>query len=329
MRGWWCALAAVTLLAAGCGDDEASSAAPAGGEQPDGEPAEQPGADDPTARQAARAGTAWYPGTKAALDAKVDGLLADVGATPAPARAVLVPHASLKYSGHVQAAAYARVEAPDVAIVLASDHDLAGEALAIWTEGPWLVPGYALYTEQEAAASLMAAFPELKPDRAAFDNHPPELQMPFLARLNPALRLVVIAFHDNSRNDFKGFSPERTRALGAALADVIRELEADGQRVLIAATTDLIHYEPLADAERQHDDLLGYIEALDVEGLHAYVTAESTSICGEVPTAVMMATVEALGATPADVEEVARDTSASINSDEEAVVGYTGVVIWR
>jgi AmmeMemoRadiSam system protein B len=287
----------------------------------------QPGADEPGARPWMNA-EGFYEEDPRELYQTLDGLLDEArGEAPRPARAVLVPHAGLRYSGHIQASVFARVEVPEVVVILASDHNLEGAPLAIWGQGPWLVPGYAVGVRQDLSDRLREAIPDLVQDEAPFAGHPAEMQVVFLPHLNPEAQVVVVAIHDNSRNHFPDFTKERVEALGAALAGFLQELEDEGQPALLLTTTDLVHREPLEVTRAKDERLRELIAALDVEGLHDYVTQEQISICGEVPTALMMSALRHLG--HREMEVISFGDSYDINNKPDSVTGYVGGITWR
>jgi MEMO1 family protein len=289
-------------------------------------PEPQPGEDDPTARQMEKAG-AWYPADPDALDTDVAALLDAVGTqTPRNASVMLTPHASLKFSGPTAAEAFARVAVPDRVILLAPDHWGDGAPAAIWNEGPWLIPGHAIEIDDALVAELSAALPDLVPDRVAFQNHEEEMQLPFLQLLHPEVKIAPIAIFDNSRNHFKDFDIARLEAFGTAIAGVIRAHAEAGEHVMLLTTTDLVHHEALALAEEQDPALMSHVAALDVEGLYAYVNDNAVSICGEIPTAIMMIVARELGAS--EIEIIARGSSLHANPDEADVIGYPAAAAW-
>lgn len=294
----------------------------------DGEmPFVQPGADDPSARQMTQAG-GWYPEDPVELDADVGALLDAVGAPPTrDAIALLTPHASLRFSGPTAAEAFARVTVPDRIILLAPDHWGDGPPAAIWTEGPWLVPGHAIAIDDALVAELQAALPDLQSDRVAFDHHEEEMQLPFLQYMHPDTAIAPIAIFDNSRNHFKDFDVARIEEWGSALAEIVASHAAAGEHVMILATTDLVHHETAALADEQDPALMDYVAGLDVEGLHTYVTSNEVSICGEIPTAIMMVAVRELGAAGIDV--LAIGDSLDANPDEADVIGYPAAAAWK
>jgi hypothetical protein len=289
----------------------------------------QPGADDPNARPWAYAGS-WFEEDPAERAETITEMLDSVELAegePRDAVALIAPHAKISASGPTAAQAYARVTPPTRVIMLASDHSEEGPPISIWEEGPWLLPGVAFETDEEATARLMELLPDLEPSRDAFDDHEIELHLPFLEQLNPELELVSLAFHDNSRSHFENFDPQRIDDFGAAIAELYSELSDEGERVLLVASVDMTHHEPLSDVERKDEKLTEYITTLNVDGLFEYVTEKEISICSEVPAALLMAALSHLGYD--SIEEVSRGNSLHSSMDEQDVVGYLAAIAWE
>lgn len=311
MRSWL--VAAGFALASACAPDE--------------EPFEQPGANDPSARHWTQA-PAWYPEDPDELDAEVQALLDAVGADdPRDAIAILTPHAGLNTSGPTAAEAYARTTIGPRVIVLAPDHWGDGAHTAIWPGGPWLVPGHAIAVDADLTESLRAALPDLVDDRVPFDNHEEEMQLPFLQLLNPDVEVAWVAIFDNSRHFFEEFDVARIEAWGEALAGLLRAEAEAGRPVLLVTTTDLTHRETLDVQEAEDDRLVEYIGALDIDGLYDYVTTEEISMCGEIPTAIMMATLRALGRD--SMEIIAHGSDFHHSNNPESVIGYPAAAAWQ
>jgi hypothetical protein len=300
----------------------ASACAPA----PDEEPFVQPGLDDPEARAWTKAGT-WYPKDPDELDDDVESLLSSIDDAPRSALAILTPHAGLSTSGPTAAEVYARTEIPDRVLILAPDHWGDGALAAIWPGGPWLIPGHAIAMDDELREALRAALPDLEDDRVPFDNHEEEMQLPFLQSLHPDVKIAGVAISDNSRIHFEEFDVARITAWGDALAVLLTAEAEAGRPVLLVTTTDLTHHETL-DVNTEIDaTLLDYVAALDIEGLHEYVTSNEITMCGEIPTAVMMATLRALGRD--SMEIVAAGNNYHHSMDPEDVIGYPAAAAWQ
>ena len=323
--------ALAAAIAPGCGwlgGDEAPKKKKGKKKAASEEPAEpQVGADDPTARKPVRAGEGDA-GTAEKLDNQVKKLIDAVpGATPAKAAAVLTPHGGVKHSGPTAAEVWARVEVPPVVVILAPNHWNDGERLAVWTEGPWLVPGHALAVDAELTARLRHHMPDLKPDRAAFGHHEVELLLPFLQYKRPDVRLVVVAMRDNEKKHYPQTSVDEITKLGAGLAAFLQELDASGTEHLLLMTTDLSHYVPQAKAQADDTRLMDHIVRYDVEGLYQSVTTDKISICGELPVSVGMDALRRLGRPAMQWHTLGNNLHSSKKPD--AVVGYPGAILWR
>lgn len=293
-------------------------------------PETQPGGDAAGARHWYRAGD-WYPEDPSALSRAVADLLADAS-PPAPrrARAILTPHASLNASGPIAAEVYGRVTAPDVALVIAPNHARHGDPAAIWPGGPWLMPGVALQTDDEASGRLEElAQGALSFDAEAFEHdnaHPSEMQMPFISRLFPEAMLVVVSLFDNQAVIYPDTDLGALQKLGDAVAELVTEIEEGGREVLLIGTTDLSHYQPAEVAEKQDAELMPPIEAFDEEGLEQVVRGDELSICGEVAVTIWTQALRQLGYSKLDFA-VRGDSRKVTGSD--AVVGYPGGIVWR
>jgi AmmeMemoRadiSam system protein B len=152
------------------------------------------------------------------------------------------------------------------------------------------------------------------------------MQLPFLQLLQPEVTIAPIAIMDNSRNHFRDFDAARIDAGGSAIAGILEAHAAAGAHVLLVATTDLVHHEQLALAEEQDPAMLEMVAALDIDGLYQYVTEDAVSICGEIPTAIMMSVVSKLGGT--QIEILARGNSLHANPDEADIIGYPAAAAW-
>lgn len=272
-----------------------------------------------------------YPGERVELDQTVTKLLQEAGDFEArKAFAIVTPHAGFAFSGHVQATAFARIEMPDTVIMITPKHHGEGESPAFWDDGPFIIPGHAV----ELRKDLIERFQELAPEEAPHDpeaflhtrNHPLENQLPWITTMNPDAKIVPFAIYDNSARDFVGWDPERVEQWGKALADLIRELEEEGEEVLVVTSTDLVHRIPLADSDIRDAKLMEHIVNLDVQGLYDYTVESEVSICGEIPVAVTMAAAVELGYTKTEL--TLRDTSFHKQQNPDSVVGYGSAIFW-
>ncbi|MCO5172078.1 MAG: AmmeMemoRadiSam system protein B [Planctomycetes bacterium] len=264
----------------------------------------------------ARFAGAWYPDGAEALAACVDAALAAArDGAPAPARAVVAPHAGYRYSLPIAAAAYARVVVPEVVVVLCPNHTVPPPIVSAWSGGPWRTPLGAVAVAADLLERLRAASPLVVAEaRAHRDEHAVELHLPLLQRLRAGrpLRVAPVVVAAPRTEDLL--------ALGDALADAI-----GGDDVLVVASSDMNHHEPADVTRRKDERALRPLLALDPAGLLAACEAERVSMCGVRPTAVALQAARRLGATRAELARYGH--SGEVSGDDRRVVGYAGVVV--
>jgi hypothetical protein len=227
----------------------------------------------------------------------------------------VVPHAGYMYSGHVAGAVYSSFEIPARLILIGPRHFPRGESLAILSEGSWASPLGEAKIDSELAAELKREFPRLREDAVAHEReHSLEVQIPFLQRLRGDFRFVPIVLG----TDRYGVLEE----LGHAVAKVAA---AQSEPVMVAASSDMNHYESDAITRVKDERAIARVLALDPRGLYDTVRGEGITMCGMAAAVVMLVAVRDLGATNAELVRYA--TSGDINGDREHVVGYAGIVI--
>ena len=227
----------------------------------------------------------------------------------------MVPHAGHVYSGQVAGRTLAEAVLGDTVILLGPNHTGKGAAVAVWPDGTWLFPGGGLEVDGELAREVIRTCPAAQSDTAAhLYEHSLEVNLPFLAAANPALRIVPVAIAQPDLPTLK--------ELGHSLAEVIR---GSGKTVSLVVSSDMNHF--LDDGETRRRDRLALdrIEALDPEGLFQTVRAQSISMCGVLPMTVGLMAAKELGATRAEVVRYA--TSGDVNREYAQVVGYAGVIV--
>ncbi len=254
----------------------------------------------------------FYPEDPAELAEELDRLLGPAGDS-APAVGAIVPHGGLRASGPVAAAVFARVDIPSVVVLLCSSH--VGDATrgSIMTHGTFRLPGGAVPIDTRVAEELRSLALLVEDEGAHRNEHALEVQLPFLVRRNPRVRIVPIVF---------GPLPAATCVrIGNSLADLVNSHSRD---VLVVAATNLTHYAPVDVVAERDARMLDCMRALDVEGLFAAVDP-ARDMDGLVPASIVLAAARAAGATGANV--VARGDSSAWSGDRERAVGYAGLVI--
>jgi AmmeMemoRadiSam system protein B len=261
----------------------------------------------------------FYAEGPAQLERTVRELFDAVGpAPPRPARGAVAPHAGYRYSGLTAAHVFARLDVPPLVVILAPNHTgvcRAPGGASLWEAGAFRTPLGDVAVDDAFARALVLASPLVGTDHAAHaDEHAVEVELPFLQLKRADVRIVPLVLAWDAW--------ERCLALGEALARVV-----DGwpDPVLLLASSDLNHYEPAATSEPKDRRALEAVAALDGAELLTRCRRERISMCGRAPAATVLAATRALGARSAQVVHYSH--SGMVSGDDDAVVGYGGVVI--
>ncbi|HEX9192102.1 MAG TPA: AmmeMemoRadiSam system protein B, partial [Candidatus Deferrimicrobiaceae bacterium] len=152
----------------------------------------------------------FYPRTASGLSRTLRELTRDIPEKLA-AIAVVSPHAGDVYSGPVAGELFSSIRVPSRAVVFCPNHTGVGADVAIMSRGAWRMPWGDVPVEEELAERMMAACPLLREDDSAhLSEHSLEVQLPFLHRFRPDIRIVPVALGH--------LSLEECRALGEATA---------------------------------------------------------------------------------------------------------------
>jgi len=264
-------------------------------------------------RPAAVAGR-FYPGTADELNRMLDALL-PAQTERQPWAGAMVPHAGWIYSGRLAAEVFSRIEFPSRVIVVCPKHNPHGADWAVAPHQTWSLPGTSVESDPELARQLAEAVPGLELDAAAHAReHAIEVQLPLLARLAPASRVVGIAIH--------GAGFEQLEKFADRLAEVLRSLP---EQPLLVVSTDMNHYAGDADTRRLDRMALDCIQRLRPDQLYETVTENRISMCGMAPAVLVMETLKRL-ARLNRCEPVGYATSADASGDTSRVVGYAGML---
>jgi len=219
------------------------------------------------------------------------------------------------YSGHVAGAVYGAVAVPQTALILGLNHTGVGSQAAVMSRGVWAMPMGDVVIDEDLARVLLDSSRYLEDDvQAHLYEHSLEVQVPFLQYRQPGLAIVPVCL---------GSLPiEVCQEIGAAVAAAVQRA---GRPVLIVASTDMTHYEPLARAEEQDGLAIERILSLDPAGLYKVVRDRRISMCGVVPTTVALVAALGLGAKACRLVRYA--TSGDITGDYSRVVGYAGFIL--
>ena len=253
----------------------------------------------------------------------ISDMVAGADGPAVAALGAVVPHAGYVYSGAVAGRVYGAIEVPRDVIILGPNHTGIGDRGAVWHCGAWQIPGRSVPIADDLAARVLAHSDQLSPNVDAHrDEHSLEVQVPFLVARRSDVRIVPIVLGGR-------WSAAECRALGRALASAIDE---HGAPVLVVASSDM-HHQGLDDLPpgRLTEELVSEkdayafdrLEAFDADGLLDVCRREHITMCGVVPTAVMLHTTRIRGADR--VESLAHTNSHEVaGGDRRWVVGYAG-----
>ncbi len=165
-------------------------------------------------------------------------------AMPAPAKAVVAPHAGYIYSGPIAGSAYASLAAQaaqaapasrvERVILLGPSHRVAFAGLATSGAGVFETPIGPVAVDREAVASLVQAGLAREFEPAHANEHSLEVQLPFLKQVFPDVRVVPLLAGDD---DWRAAE----RALDALWG---------GDETAVVVSSDLSHYHDYATARK-------------------------------------------------------------------------------
>lgn len=228
---------------------------------------------------------------------------------------IMVPHAGYVYSGAIAGQVYDRVEIPDQIILLGPNHHGDGHHGAVYPGGSWTTPLGDIQINESLAKTLVESSPSLEFDTTAHKReHSLEVQVPFIQYLNRQAQLVPICL---------GYQPlEYLLEISKSIAEVVKN---SSDSILIIASTDMTHFES-ADSALIKDRLaLDCVETLDAEGLFRIVVEERISMCGFIPTVVLLKVASLLGALQSEI--VVYGNSGDVTQNYSDVVAYAGAII--
>jgi len=256
----------------------------------------------------------WYPGNPGALRADLSTYLGQ-GADGKKSVAVVAPHAGYMYSGPVAGAVYARVEVPEIVVVLAVNHRGVGAPAAVMAAGSWETPLGRVPVEEDFVLRLMRNTALLQDDARAHEKeHSLEMHLPFLQQRNPGFRLVPICLQQ--------LSYPACLELGGGLAKTIKE---SPRGVLLVASTDMTHFETRESARKKDMTAIQRVLEVDPEGLYQTVQKSRISMCGYIPTTAVLCACRELGVRKGEL--VRYTTSGEVSGDFSSVVGYAGILL--
>ena len=180
----------------------------------------------------------FYPETRCACDSQIDEFLsanASPRELPSTLYGGIVPHAGWVYSGAVAVEVFRALAAsrqPDVLILFGGVHGYRGRKAALFASGRWETPLGTVEIDARLAERILSHTNLVTPDSHAHEEeHSLEVQLPFVQRLFPGVKVVPIMVPP-------------TPAASEVGEAVARTIEVYDYHALVVGTTDLTHYGP-------------------------------------------------------------------------------------
>jgi AmmeMemoRadiSam system protein B len=256
----------------------------------------------------------FYPDQAEALWKQVRGF-DNAKNTRQNAIAAMCPHAGLIYSGAVAAQVYSSISIPETFILIGPNHTGLGEKISISAEGTWEIPSANIEIDRELAETLLDKLPAASTNPEAHTyEHSLEVQLPFIKHNAPQAKIVPITV--------KGITHDDIGLTAKAIAEVIQETQ---KKVMIIASSDMSHFLSEDDARALDQLAIDKVLGLNPDGLVQTVQEKNISMCGYIPTAIMLHAALQLGAKEAELLRYA--TSGETSGDYTSVVGYAAIVV--
>lgn len=265
----------------------------------------------------------FYPADQHRLNAALDRLLGEAPSVEGilPPRGLLVPHAGWLFSGQIAADAFKAASKGEygVVVIFGANHTAGGFGkVALPTSNAFASPVGTLPIDSKVIERLADDPLCHKDDRPHSSEHSIEVQLPFLCRLFPDVPIVPCIIGTTDLED------------SAAFGERAAMLTAD-RDPLFVASSDLSHYPDGTSAKRLDSEVVGAIEAMDLNGFQEVVRRFpansgdlSTRACGDGAIAALIGAMQRLGAAcPAKISTV--HSGETIFGESDRVVGYASL----
>jgi MEMO1 family protein len=228
----------------------------------------------------------------------------------------VAPHAGYIYSGPCAAHLYAVLDkSVHRAILLGVNHQARGHRAALGPWESWQTPLGPVPVDAQLQDFIASRIAFMKSDaQAHVDEHSIEVHLPFLQRVLQEFTFLPISL--------AWLDLEECAQVGVAIAEACRAQSASNVKTVILASSDLSHYLSPQRTMELDQAALEKIVSLDPRGLLSVVRERDISMCGVLPTVVMLYAATSLGATRARLLKHCHSGDAMPMRN---VVGYASV----
>lgn len=277
---------------------------------------------DVIVREALGAGR-WFPGNGKELKQMVEGYMAEARVEPIKGRivAAIAPHAGYIYSGKVAGYTFRAIRdnaetwgRPDTVVILGLGHRGGFQGVALMDGDVLRTPLGDAALDTAGAAAMAATSPRIRLDyRPHAGEHSAENEVPFVQAALPGVPIIVGLVGDHDPK---------------TLADLVAGLEAlsDKKRILVVASTDMLHDPDYGLVTRTDKETLKRVEAMDISGIEKDWDYSKQTFCGIGPVLAAMRYAEHKGCKQGTVLFYRNSGDDFPDSRGRWVVGYGAVV---
>ena len=197
--------------------------------------------------------------------------------------AYVSPHAGYEYSGKTAAYTYkalsmnAHIKDIDSIVLVGPNHTGIGTQVSV-SAADWETPLGIVRNDLELSRAIVESSSNAEFDESAHgEEHSIEVQLPFLQHLgiDKKAAFICMGYQDLETSD----------DLASAIVNAADKL---GRNVVVIASSDFNHYEPVKAGEKKDRALFGKIESLDYAAFNRLVEGIGSSACGYGPITVAM-----------------------------------------
>lgn len=259
----------------------------------------------------------FYESDAGKLSQQIDSFLQNVKQDTLPSGkilALIVPHAGYDYSGQVAAHAYRLVQGKDyqTIVIIGTSHQHGFRGCSIYPQGAYETPLGTVGVDETLAAELSKATGFEYIPQAHLQEHSIEVQIPFIQKTLPHVKIVPIVMGVPSRWTIT--------SLAKALSEVL-----PGRKTLVIASTDLSHYFPKQKANETDSNTISLIQSLRTDSLINMLGRGENIMCGG--GGVVSTLLYAKSSGEVEVEVLRYADSSDAGTPSSRVVGYLSAAL--
>ncbi|MDI6809786.1 MAG: AmmeMemoRadiSam system protein B [Candidatus Eisenbacteria bacterium] len=259
----------------------------------------------------------FYPGDKSSLSREVEKLLEMAGkrALKGKILGVIVPHAGYVFSGLVAAHAYRQLEGLkfDVAVLIGPSHRAYHPEASIYPGRAFKTPLGLVEVDADIARELASRDPLMRLTASGHTGeHSIEVQLPFLQKVMPDIKIVPIALGIQNR--------VVCEKIAGSLKVVLK-----GKKAILIASSDLSHFHGYDEAVRLDRIVLKHLESFDATSLLMDLETDTCEACGGGAIATVLLAAKSMGGNSVEILKYANSGDAI--GDRRSVVGYAAAAV--